>query len=198
MHPDRLSGVSASVNSVDELGSIGPVVTGGGWFWTQAPSAPAISTATVRDIASIVHRADIVVAAVGRAEMVKGEWIKPGATVIDAGGSYVMPGGIDPHVHMELPFMGTVSVDDFLSGTACAAAGGTTILESATGLTFANNSSFNIAGTISNTSRMTAVMNGITITDRMSPAVSMPIPRGGPSNSKPSKGNLPSVPMSSG
>ncbi|MBM4098495.1 MAG: dihydropyrimidinase [Planctomycetes bacterium] len=51
-----------------------------------------------------------------------------GAQVIDAGGACVMPGGIDPHVHMELPFMGTVSVDDFLSGTACAAAGGTTMI----------------------------------------------------------------------
>jgi methylenetetrahydrofolate dehydrogenase (NADP+) / methenyltetrahydrofolate cyclohydrolase len=38
-----------------------------------------------RDIASLVHRADIVVAAVGRPEMIKGEWIKPGATVIDVG-----------------------------------------------------------------------------------------------------------------
>jgi methylenetetrahydrofolate dehydrogenase (NADP+) / methenyltetrahydrofolate cyclohydrolase len=38
-----------------------------------------------RDLASVVHRADIVIAAVGRAEMVKGEWIKPGATVIDVG-----------------------------------------------------------------------------------------------------------------
>jgi methylenetetrahydrofolate dehydrogenase (NADP+)/methenyltetrahydrofolate cyclohydrolase len=37
------------------------------------------------DLASVIHRADIVVAAVGRAEMVKGEWIKPGATVIDVG-----------------------------------------------------------------------------------------------------------------
>lgn len=37
------------------------------------------------DLASVVHRADIVVAAVGRPEMVKGEWIKPGATVIDVG-----------------------------------------------------------------------------------------------------------------
>ncbi|MEJ7926120.1 bifunctional methylenetetrahydrofolate dehydrogenase/methenyltetrahydrofolate cyclohydrolase FolD [Sphingobium sp. AN641] len=38
-----------------------------------------------RDIASVVHRADIVVAAVGRPEMIKGEWIRPGATVIDVG-----------------------------------------------------------------------------------------------------------------
>lgn len=38
-----------------------------------------------RDLASVIHRADIVVAAVGRAEMIKGEWIRPGATVIDVG-----------------------------------------------------------------------------------------------------------------
>ena len=44
-----------------------------------------IAHSRTRDLASIVHRADIVVAAVGRAEMVKGEWIKPGATVIDVG-----------------------------------------------------------------------------------------------------------------
>ena len=34
-----------------------------------------------------------------------------GATVVDAGGQYVMPGGIDPHTHMQLPFMGTVTMD---------------------------------------------------------------------------------------
>ena len=33
----------------------------------------------------------------------------PGARVIDAGGAYVIPGGIDPHTHMQLPFMGTVA-----------------------------------------------------------------------------------------
>ena len=49
-----------------------------------------------------------------------------GATIIDAGGCYVMPGGIDPHTHMELPFMGTVASEDFFSGTSAAAAGGTT------------------------------------------------------------------------
>ena len=41
-----------------------------------------------------------------------------GATVVDAGGQYVMPGGIDPHTHMQLPFMGTVTADDFYTGTA--------------------------------------------------------------------------------
>src|ERR1700754_87693 len=50
------------------------------------------------------------------------------AEVIDAGGLYVMPGGIDPHTHMELMFMGTVSADDFESGTKAALAGGTTMI----------------------------------------------------------------------
>ena len=51
-----------------------------------------------------------------------------GATVVDAGGQYVMPGGIDPHTHMQLPFMGTVTMDDFYSGTAAGLAGGTTMI----------------------------------------------------------------------
>lgn len=51
-----------------------------------------------------------------------------GAEVIDAGGCYVMPGGIDPHTHMQLPMMGTTSADTFLTGTAAAAAGGTTTI----------------------------------------------------------------------
>ncbi len=49
-----------------------------------------------------------------------------GAKVIDAGGQYVMPGGIDPHTHMQLPFMGTTAMDDFYAGTAAGLAGGTT------------------------------------------------------------------------
>jgi len=49
-----------------------------------------------------------------------------GDTVIDAAGRFVLPGLIDPHVHMELPFMGTVSADDFETGTASGIAGGTT------------------------------------------------------------------------
>ncbi len=48
------------------------------------------------------------------------------AQVLDAGGRYVMPGGIDPHTHMQLPFMGTVAADDFFSGTAAGFTGGTT------------------------------------------------------------------------
>jgi len=51
-----------------------------------------------------------------------------GAEVVDAGGQYVMPGGIDPHTHMELPFMGTVASEDFFTGTSAGVAGGTTMI----------------------------------------------------------------------
>ncbi|MFG6149404.1 dihydropyrimidinase [Halobacillus sp. B23F22_1] len=50
----------------------------------------------------------------------------PGAEVIDAEGHYVFPGGVDPHTHLEMPFGGTVSKDDFETGTIAAAFGGTT------------------------------------------------------------------------
>ncbi len=51
-----------------------------------------------------------------------------GDEVLDASGCYVMPGGIDPHTHLEMPFMGTYSSDDFESGTRAALAGGTTMV----------------------------------------------------------------------
>lgn len=51
-----------------------------------------------------------------------------GETVLDATGCYVMPGGIDPHTHLEMPFMGTYSADDFESGTRAALSGGTTMV----------------------------------------------------------------------
>ena len=51
-----------------------------------------------------------------------------GGTELDASGCYVMPGGIDPHTHLEMPFMGTYSTDDFESGTRAALSGGTTMV----------------------------------------------------------------------
>jgi dihydropyrimidinase len=48
--------------------------------------------------------------------------------VIDASGKLVIPGGIDPHTHMELPFGGTFASDDFRTGTVAAAYGGTTTI----------------------------------------------------------------------
>src|SRR5215831_18311268 len=49
-----------------------------------------------------------------------------GAKVLDAAGKYVIPGGVDVHVHLELPFCGTVSSDDWNTGTRAAARGGVT------------------------------------------------------------------------
>jgi dihydropyrimidinase len=49
-------------------------------------------------------------------------------TTIDAKGKLVFPGGIDPHVHLDMPFMGTFSSDDYTSGTSAALFGGTTMV----------------------------------------------------------------------
>ncbi len=71
------------------------------------------------------HRADV---------LIEGEHVKaighdlhaPGAEVIDAKGMFVLPGGIDPHVHLDMPFMGTFSSDNYETGTLAALHGGTT------------------------------------------------------------------------
>ena len=61
--------------------------------------------------------------------LIEGETIKAigadlkGDETIDATDAYVMPGGIDPHTHMEMPFMGTHAAETFESGTFAAASG---------------------------------------------------------------------------
>lgn len=78
--------------------------------------------------ADMSQRADVLVDGGSIRAMGANIQAPPGAETVDAGGALVMPGGIDPHTHMELPFMGTVASEDFFSGTSAAAAGGTTMI----------------------------------------------------------------------
>ncbi|HSL39526.1 MAG TPA: dihydropyrimidinase [Desulforhopalus sp.] len=69
-----------------------------------------------------VYIADGRIAAIGLNLSVSAE------RTIDATGHYLLPGGLDVHTHLDMPFMGEVSADDFESGTAAALAGGTTTI----------------------------------------------------------------------
>ncbi|MBI5239012.1 MAG: dihydropyrimidinase [Elusimicrobia bacterium] len=93
-------------------GSTGETLVRGGTVFTAADSFPADILIRGEKIAAI------------------GERLTPGAAagVVDAKGLEIYPGGVDVHTHFELPFMGTVSADDFESGTIAAACGGTTTI----------------------------------------------------------------------
>lgn len=78
-----------------------------------------IITAT-DDYVADIHIEGEVVKAIGKNLNVTAD------TIIDASGKLVMPGGIDPHVHLDMPFMGTYSSDNYETGTRAALFGGTT------------------------------------------------------------------------
>jgi dihydropyrimidinase len=75
--------------------------------------------------ADLTYKADVLI---DQGKIIEiGQGLK-GDKTLDATACYVMPGGIDPHTHLEMPFMGTYSADDFESGTRAALAGGTTMV----------------------------------------------------------------------
>lgn len=64
----------------------------------------------------------------GKVTKVAGDLQEQASKVIDLTGKYVFPGLVDGHTHMEFPFMGTVTADDFFHGTRAAVAGGVTTI----------------------------------------------------------------------
>lgn len=78
-----------------------------------------VVTATDRYLADVLIQGDKIVSIAKTIDL-------PGAEVIDARGCFVFPGGIDPHTHLDMPFGGTTTADDFETGTKAAAFGGTT------------------------------------------------------------------------
>ena len=80
-----------------------------------------IVTATDDYLADIFIEGETV-SAIGKQLSVKAD------TEIDASGKLVFPGGIDPHVHLDMPFMGTYSSDNYETGTRAALYGGTTMV----------------------------------------------------------------------
>src|SRR5580658_1667833 len=72
--------------------------------------------------------ADLLIEAGAIKEVRPGIAVEPGHEVLDAAGMLLLPGGIDAHTHLDMPFGGTTSSDDFETGTRAAAIGGTTTL----------------------------------------------------------------------
>jgi dihydropyrimidinase len=100
----------------------------GGTVVTAEGTLPADVLVVGEKIAAVLARDDATDSATFAAASAAAD-AEPGADlVIDATGKYVIPGGIDAHTHMEMPFGGTFSVDTFATGTKAAAHGGTTTI----------------------------------------------------------------------
>jgi dihydropyrimidinase len=88
-----------------------------------------VVTATGRSEADVLIDGETIVAVLAPGSVLLGTDLSAGVDrVIDATGKYVVPGGVDAHTHMELPFGGTAASDTFETGTRAAAWGGTTTI----------------------------------------------------------------------
>lgn len=88
-----------------------------------------VVSATGRAEADVLVDGEKIVAVLAPGSQLLGTDLTQGVdTVVDATGKYVIPGGIDAHTHMELPFGGTAASDTFETGTRAAAHGGTTMI----------------------------------------------------------------------
>ena len=86
-----------------------------------------VVSATGRSEADVLIDDERIVAVLEPGSQLLGSDLKSSVdTVVDAAGKFVIPGGIDAHTHMEMPFGGTEASDTFETGTRAAAWGGTT------------------------------------------------------------------------
>ncbi|MFC6356110.1 dihydropyrimidinase [Luethyella okanaganae] len=96
---------------------------------TTLVTGGTVVSSTGRGRADVLIDGERIVAVLEQGSVLLGSDLKAGVDrVIDATGKYVIPGGIDAHTHMELPFGGTAASDTFETGTRAAAWGGTTTI----------------------------------------------------------------------
>lgn len=91
-------------------------------------SGGTVVNATGPIVADVLVEGEIIVGLGARGSSTSASWAQSADRVIDATGQLVIPGGIDGHTHMEMPFGGTQSMDTFETGTRAAAFGGTTTI----------------------------------------------------------------------